>query len=354
MEANNEPAMSPRESHREAPANESGAGPPRTLRARCPQCFSRRGEAVERFAPLASTQPWCIVRCADCGQMYTNPRPPYDDWEQYYPEDYPAHQLHKKPVRWHSGLRRFRDRCLLQLYRGYWMDRPLSRRGRWLALLLAPALTPFLDPYILPRHGEGHLLDFGCGNGRYLARMQALGWDVVGIDRSARVAEQARRHFGVPVIVGTVPTAELPARRFDLITAWEVLEHTDRPRQTLAGLRPLLCRGGRLVLTVPNQDGWGARLFGPAWAGLDLPRHLHHFTPASLSAMLRAEGFRVVTLTTLSHSGWLRHSARRAAALGLRRPCRLFASKTLSRLLSHLAVRRGAAESIYVVAEPAD
>jgi len=44
----------------------------------------------------------------------------------------------------------------------------------------------------------------------------------------------------------------------------------------------------------PNAGGLGARLFGGAWAGLELPRHLSHFTPATLAAVIEKAGGRVV------------------------------------------------------------
>ena len=183
--------------------------------------------------------------------------------------------------------------------------------------------------------------------------MRELGWDVLGIERSARAAEHARATFGVSVVEGTIPCPELPRGEFDLITAWQVLEHVDRPRQTLAGMRELLRPQGRLMLTVPNQSSWAASIFGPAWAGLDLPRHLSHFTPQTLRRMVEAEGFRVSHLTTLRHAGWIRHSARHATRANGRIRHWTLRTKPVSRLVSAWACLRGNGESIYLVARPA-
>lgn len=331
------------------------------IRARCPACFSRKSEVVERFGRGENeSEPWRVVRCVDCAQMYTDPQPPFEAWESFYPEDYPAHQVHARRARWHTNWRRAWERWLLRLYRGYGLDSARSHQRRLVATALAPLLGRWLDPYILPPankpEGEGKLLDFGCGSGNYLARMRALGWDVLGVDLSARAAGIARDAFQVPVVVGTIPSSALAPRSFDLVTAWEVLEHVQRPRQTLAGIRSLLRPGGRFVLTVPNQCGWGARFFGPDWYGLDLPRHLTHFTPSTLCAMLRAEKFHIVHQSTVSHSGWLRHSARQATDAPNGecprgwRGYRVFRSHAVSSGLSRWARRRGMGESIYVVA----
>jgi hypothetical protein len=52
---------------------------------------------------------------------------------------------------------------------------------------------------------------------------------------------------------------------------------------------------------VPNAGGLGARLFGRAWSGLELPRHLSHFTPETLGAVIGQAGGRVV---------WIWHQAK--------------------------------------------
>jgi hypothetical protein len=55
-----------------------------------------------------------------------------------------------------------------------------------------------------------------------------------------------------------------------------------------------LTPSGLLIVEVPNAGGLGASVFGRAWAGLELPRHLSHFTPATLQAVVEKAGGRVV------------------------------------------------------------
>jgi hypothetical protein len=55
-----------------------------------------------------------------------------------------------------------------------------------------------------------------------------------------------------------------------------------------------LAPGGLLIVEVPNAGGLGARLFGRAWSGLELPRHLSHFTPETLGAVVARAGGQVV------------------------------------------------------------
>ena len=78
----------------------------------------------------------------------------------------------------------------------------------------------------------------------------------------------------------------------------------------------LLVPGGKLVVATPNIAGWPFRWFGASWFGLDLPRHLTHFTPPTLESALVASGFRVEVVKMIRHSDWLRSSANAAAPLG--------------------------------------
>jgi hypothetical protein len=64
------------------------------------------------------------------------------------------------------------------------------------------------------------------------------------------------------------------------------------------------------MVAVPNIDSLAFRWFGPAWYGLDLPRHLTHFSPVTLQVMMERAGFHVRGVRMVRHSSWLRASAR--------------------------------------------
>lgn len=141
-------------------------------------------------------------------------------------------------------------------------------------------------------HRPGRLLDVGCGDGAFLARAEARGWSVVGLETSPEAAALARAAIRGPVIGAPLEEAQVPGE-FDAVTFWDSLEHLVDPagalRQVAAHLRP----GGLVGVTMPNAAGAEARLWGPRWRYLDLARygHLHHFTPRSLRRVVeRAAG----------------------------------------------------------------
>ena len=136
--------------------------------------------------------------------------------------------------------------------------------------------------------GEGRrLLDVGCGDGSFLLAAGARGWRVSGTEMNPRLAREAGLEVRESI------DEALPLGPFDCITSWHSLEHLRDPLASLRSLAGVLAPGGALVVAVPDADGVQARLFGPSWFHLDVPRHLYHFGRGSLERMLGRAGLRV-------------------------------------------------------------
>jgi 2-polyprenyl-3-methyl-5-hydroxy-6-metoxy-1,4-benzoquinol methylase len=107
--------------------------------------------------------------------------------------------------------------------------------------------------YRHPPRGAGRLLDVGCGLGFFLERAAARGWDAYGCEPSPSWAARARdRVGGSRVHTGPPAHGMFAADRFDLITAWDVLEHVYDPIPFLRTLAGLLTDAGRLFIRTPN------------------------------------------------------------------------------------------------------
>lgn len=140
--------------------------------------------------------------------------------------------------------------------------------------------------------GPGRLLDVGCATGKFLRQMGAVGWQLAGIELDPEAAAKART-VTPDVFEGDPVDAPLAPGRFDVVTAFHVVEHLPDPLRALRRMIEWLAPGGLMIVEVPNVGGVGGRMFGRYWSGLDFPRHLVHFTPATMGAMVARAGGRV-------------------------------------------------------------
>jgi SAM-dependent methyltransferase len=153
----------------------------------------------------------------------------------------------------------------------------------------------------------GTLLDLGCSYGSFLESMQKPGWRLFGIEMSPHAAREARARSGGQVFVGDILEADFAADSFDVVTCFDVLEHVYEPRKVMARVVKWLKPDGIFYMLVPNIDSAEARIFRSYWYGLELPRHLTHFSPVSLRFMAQSTGLRERSLTTGRNSA-LEHS----------------------------------------------
>ncbi len=155
---------------------------------------------------------------------------------------------------------------------------------------------------VLKHHSEGKLLDLGCSTGSFLLSMKSKEWELSGIEMSRASAEKAVACSGAKVFVGDILDAPFENNYFDVVTCFHVFEHLYEPQKILKKVWSWLRPGGIFYSVVPNIESAEARIFGSYWFGLELPRHLFHFCPASIRRLARANGFEEVSITTLRES----------------------------------------------------
>jgi SAM-dependent methyltransferase len=207
-------------------------------------------------------QMYRLVRCSSCGGVsLASPPTPAEMWE-HYTEDY-----HKAIVTAGEG----------------------SAASRWKDQVK-----------LISQHkpGGGVILDIGCSSGGFLSTMKGPAWKLHGIEMEESTAERARATTGAEVFVGDAVEAPFLSASFDVITCFDVLEHVYSPRHFLAKVLEWLKPGGIFYAMMPNIASWEAQLFGSHWFGLELPRHLSHFSPASLRYLMTEVGFEEVCVKT--------------------------------------------------------
>ncbi|MBI4180083.1 class I SAM-dependent methyltransferase [bacterium] len=271
---------------------------------------------------------FAIARCRACGLVSQYPLPSPAKIKSFYPNVYypdpkppdikPSHRL------------------ALQLYLGYpgapAMVPARDRLSAWFRARRILAKHPFLIPYI----PGGRILDVGCGAGTFLLMMQSLGWNVAGVEMNAVTAEKLNTKFSANVFGGDFLDAPFETHSFDVIFMSHMLEHVLSPSRILDKARSLLKPGGQIWIAVPNFSSVEAALFRSYWYGLDLPRHIHQFTPGTLRAYLAKAGFKRVRIRWEKSTGGITHSL---ANLGVRLPRfleKILIKETLATLLHKL------------------
>lgn len=150
----------------------------------------------------------------------------------------------------------------------------------------------------LARAGS-RVLDAGCGSGFGAATFQPTSL-VTGIDISADAVDYAKRHYsrlGVAFVQGSCDTLPFADGSFDLIAAFEVIEHLERWREMLQEARRVLHSTGILLVSTPNKayytESRGAA--GPN------PFHVREFDYGEFQTELRVV-FEHVQLWTQNHA----------------------------------------------------
>jgi SAM-dependent methyltransferase len=103
---------------------------------------------------------------------------------------------------------------------------------------------------------QKRVLDIACGTGYGSAELAVVARTVVGVDRSEEAVAYAQEHYQRPNLQFEVAAAEMlpfPDGGFDLITAFEVIEHLENARALLSEARRLLAPRGQFVVSTPNR-----------------------------------------------------------------------------------------------------
>lgn len=161
------------------------------------------------------------------------------------------------------------------------------------------------DELLAQAPGAASVLDIGCGNGDFLARLAGEGRRLVGVEPDA-IARKVAGAKGLDVLAGTAEALPetLIGQHFDLVTFTHALEHCRDPLLALANIPPLLGENGVLYCEVPNCGSIYFQSVAPISEMLDVPRHLHFFTRAALAGFCTAAGLKVIGW---NHHGYTRH-----------------------------------------------
>lgn len=213
-----------------------------------------------------------VEECTHCDIIAIHPQLSSEEIEKYYPQDYVSFPPAIEDER--SWFKR--------------IDREIGVEKRCKAVIKQSGRT------------SGKILDIGCATGVFLNSMQKHGWECYGVEPSDFASDYAINRLGLNIFHGYLTDGIFEENFFDVITLWDVIEHLSEPVETLQIISKILKPGGLLVVTTPNANSWERKIFGEYWAGWDVPRHYHIFTPNTLQSLLSPMGFRAFKIKSFT------------------------------------------------------
>lgn len=235
---------------------------------------------------LFSKNMFKIVRCNNCGLVYVNPTLEEAGIKIVYEQEY--FKGAEEEVLVEANLQRARFRGQLKRIEMY--------------------------------KSCGKLLDIGCSVGYFLEVAKNSGWDVWGIEPSSFAGEEARRRISVEnIFVGKIEEFQNPEDFFDVVTMWQVLEHSRDPFLVLKMTHQMLKKDGILIIEVPNFDCSISKKFKERWDQIHPPLHLYYFAPLTLSNLLVKAGFSVLKIEQVPSGTGIGERLKKAKVDGFRR-----------------------------------
>ena len=149
-------------------------------------------------------------------------------------------------------------------------------RRRILAELIRREVHPAAD---------SRILEIGCGTGHNLAMLSGFG-HVDGLELDDEAAALSEKRLGRVVIRSPLPELEGVSNDYDLIGAFDVIEHIDDDHAALAAIATRLKPGGKFIMTVPAHP-W-------MWTAHDVANHhKRRYSKRALRALVEGSPLRL-------------------------------------------------------------
>lgn len=244
----------------------------------CPVCgsgvFSLWSEGYDRLHRVVQNR-FEYSRCDGCGAVFESLRPAADSIGSFYPSAYSPYQSATEA----AGSGGLLERWLKKIDRDMRIRCRIDELKRELRIVDENLKT------------AGTLVDFGCGAGNYLVKARKLGCEAIGVDFSPSALAEVRNKGFKALSVDDETWPALGEGQIGMFRLNHVIEHLYDPVDVLSRIHRSLRSGGLLHIATPNPDGFSAVHFKSNWFGLDCPRHIVLFPPATLGTLLEQAGF---------------------------------------------------------------
>lgn len=139
---------------------------------------------------------------------------------------------------------------------------------------------------------RGHhltILNTGPASGKSSLMLQQFG-NVMSLENDPDACSFLRDELGIPITQGSVTAIPYSNETFNLVCAFDVIEHIEDDHRAVVEMKRVLAKGGHLVVTVPA--------FSFLWSAHDvINHHKRRYTAADFRKILQKNGFRIVHQT---------------------------------------------------------
>lgn len=173
-------------------------------------------------------------------------------------------------------------------YDSYIPRTPLRKKGD------KPYLYAYWRRYLKKLKTQGKLLDIGCGIGLFLMRMQDI-YESYGVDISDYAVEQAKRTaVKAKIICSNVTQLPFENEFFDIITAFDTVEHLKELDLFFKNTGRILKSGGLLIISTPNPESLGAKIKKNTWHGVRDTTHINVRPAKQWRSLIEKNSFVII------------------------------------------------------------
>jgi len=230
---------------------------------KCAICQSDKTKKyLKNVSSVYSDRLYNLVRCHDCGFIFTSPEPNEETLNDIYENKY-SYDVH-----------------LL-----------IHEEKRYRAKKFAG---------IAKKSGSKvKVLEIGSMYGFLIESLQKYGFKCTGLEIDKKAVEHCRKN-DLDVRNETLEIfLENNREKYDLIVMSHVLEHIVDPKEYLEKMKRLLGEKGKIMIIVPNATSFTGKIFGKYWGYWQVPVHVNHFSKKSLQQLFENSGFRLGSIRTV-------------------------------------------------------
>ncbi len=255
----------------------------------CPLCQREAGEVLTHALRRGKGK---VLHCPSCDHGFLVQHRQVDA-RQFYAEEYRQEYSHR------AEEARTNARELFDVYKQY-------QKGR------LDIVGPLLKP-------GTRLLEVGASSGQFLWHVKDRVSQVNAIELDKACRAFLEDELGIPADDEYLENSRFAGERYDVVCAFQVMEHVEDPVKFLKTLAQATLPGGDILVELPNLHDplllvWDVPAYGTFYYH---SAHLHYFSAQSLRAVARAAGFadsdieisHTQDYNLLNHLHWIMNNA---------------------------------------------